>query len=85
MITSLLPLATLFLMQARMLLVLLVTWAHCRFMFSRASTNTPGPVHCQGEKAKPLFIPTSLQEVVECNESLLFSRLNNPSSLSRSS
>ena len=41
MITSLLLLATLFLMQARMLLALLPTWAHCQLMFSRASTNTP--------------------------------------------
>ena len=41
MITSLLLLATLFLMQARMLLALLATWAHCRLMFNRASANTP--------------------------------------------
>ena len=40
-ITSLVLLATLFLVQARMLLAFLVTWAHCWLMFSQLSTNTP--------------------------------------------
>ena len=40
MISSLLLLATLFLMQAGMALALLATWAHCWFMFNRAATNT---------------------------------------------
>ena len=41
-IASLLLLATLFLMQARMLLAFLATWAHRRLMFSRLSASTPG-------------------------------------------
>ena len=42
MITSLLLLATPFLIQARMLLAFLATWAHCWLMFNQLSTNTPG-------------------------------------------
>jgi len=41
MITSLFLLATLFLIQARMPLAFLATWAHCWLMFSQLSTNTP--------------------------------------------
>ncbi|CAM9602800.1 unnamed protein product, partial [Bubo scandiacus] len=40
-ITSLSLLATLFLIQARMPLAFLATWAHCWLMFSRLSVNTP--------------------------------------------
>ncbi|KAK4824310.1 hypothetical protein QYF61_013055 [Mycteria americana] len=40
-ITSLLLLATLFLIQARMPLAFLATWAHCRLIFRRLSTSTP--------------------------------------------
>jgi len=39
MITSLLLLATLFLIQARIPLALLATWAHCWLMFRRLSTK----------------------------------------------
>ncbi|KAK4810336.1 hypothetical protein QYF61_019139 [Mycteria americana] len=41
MITSLVLLATLFLIQARMPLAFLATWAHCWLIFSRLSTNPP--------------------------------------------
>ena len=41
MITALLLLATVFLIQARMPLAFLATWAHCWLMFSRLSTNHP--------------------------------------------
>ncbi|KAK4814524.1 hypothetical protein QYF61_021625 [Mycteria americana] len=44
-ITALLLLATLFLIQARMLLAFLATWAPCWLMFSRLSTNTPSFLH----------------------------------------
>ncbi|KAK4829008.1 hypothetical protein QYF61_001764 [Mycteria americana] len=40
-ITSLVLLATLFLIQARMPLAFLATWAHCWLILSRLSTNTP--------------------------------------------
>ncbi|KAK4817702.1 hypothetical protein QYF61_026392 [Mycteria americana] len=40
-ITSLVLLATLFLIQARMPLALLATWAHCWLIFRRLLTNTP--------------------------------------------
>ncbi|KAK4831331.1 LOW QUALITY PROTEIN: hypothetical protein QYF61_016820, partial [Mycteria americana] len=40
-ITALVLLATLFLIQARMLLAFLATWAHCQLVFTRLSTNTP--------------------------------------------
>ena len=40
-ITSLLLPATLFLIQARISLAFLATWAHCWLMFSRLSTSTP--------------------------------------------
>jgi len=40
-ITSLLLLATLFLIQARMPLAFLATWAHCWLMFSWLSTRSP--------------------------------------------
>ena len=40
-ITSLLLLATLFLIEARMPLAFLATWTHCWLMFSRRSTSTP--------------------------------------------
>ncbi|KAK4825790.1 hypothetical protein QYF61_002374 [Mycteria americana] len=40
-ITALLLLATLFLIQARMLLAFLATWAHCWLILSQLSTNTP--------------------------------------------
>ena len=45
--TSLVLLTTLFLIQARMPLAFLVTWAHCWLMFSLASISTPGsfPLH----------------------------------------
>jgi len=39
MITSLLLLATLFLIQARMPLAFLATWAHCWLMLSHIKTN----------------------------------------------
>jgi len=39
-VTSLLLLAILLLIQARMPLVFLATWEHCRLIFSRASTDT---------------------------------------------
>ena len=41
MITSLLLLATLFLIQARMTLACLATWAHCQLMFSHLSATIP--------------------------------------------
>ncbi|KAK4822584.1 LOW QUALITY PROTEIN: hypothetical protein QYF61_017170 [Mycteria americana] len=37
------PLATLFLIQARMPLAFLATWAHCWLIFRRLLTNTPRP------------------------------------------
>ncbi|KAK4828387.1 hypothetical protein QYF61_026125 [Mycteria americana] len=40
-ITSLVLLATLFLIQARMPLAFLATWAHCWLIFRQLSTNTP--------------------------------------------
>ncbi|KAK4830838.1 hypothetical protein QYF61_013767 [Mycteria americana] len=40
-ITSLVLLATLFLIQARMPLAFLATWAHCHLIFSQLSTSTP--------------------------------------------
>ena len=46
-ITSLLLLAALFLIQARMSLAFLSTCAHCRLMFSQVSTNTPKSVFFQ--------------------------------------
>ncbi len=53
MITSLLLLATLFLMQARIALALLATWACCQLMFSQAATNTP-QVHFLSTVIQPL-------------------------------
>jgi len=40
-IPSLVPLATLFLLEARMPLAFLAPWAHCWLMFSRLLTSTP--------------------------------------------
>ncbi|RMC14154.1 hypothetical protein DUI87_09244 [Hirundo rustica rustica] len=54
--TSLLLLATLFLVEARMPLALLATWAHCWLMFSRLSPVPPGPFppgHCPATPIKP--------------------------------
>jgi len=48
MITSLILMAMLFLIKARMPLALLATWAHCWFMFSLPSTSKapdPFPLH----------------------------------------
>jgi len=55
MITPLLLLATLFLIQARMLLAFLATWAHCWLMFSRLSTNTPRSFST-GQLSKPVVL-----------------------------
>jgi len=48
-IDSLFLLATPFLMQAKMPLAFLATWAHCWLVFSRASINTPGSISSTGQ------------------------------------
>ncbi|PKU44632.1 hypothetical protein llap_5068 [Limosa lapponica baueri] len=63
MITSWVLLTTLFLTQARMLLVFLATWAHCWLMFSLLLTNTPRSFSAR--QLQPLCPrPVALQGVV---------------------
>ncbi|KAK4826411.1 hypothetical protein QYF61_008944 [Mycteria americana] len=63
-ITSLVLLATLFLIQARMPLAFLATWAHCWLIFSRLSINIPRSFST-GQFFQPLFPkPVALHGVV---------------------
>ena len=55
MIASLLLLATLSLIQARMLLAFLATWVHCWLIFSWLSTNFPRSFSA-GQHSKPVAL-----------------------------
>ena len=61
MISFLHQLSTLFLIQARMPLVFLATWAYCWLMFSQTSTNTPRVLFLctvfQPHSSKPVVLP----------------------------
>ena len=64
MITALVLLATLFLIQARMLLAFLATWAHCWLMFRWAVNQHPQVLSHQAA-FQPLFPkPVALRGVV---------------------